>query len=194
MREDASGSEDQSKLRKKKYFLLVASSNNANRRGVGDAFEKTNRDLCGTVHHFKTNQITIIILLEIRCGNSSSLDTWLWMAEVLSHSPYKGASPFGNKWIIALYSDFWLLNLNSLLAALDGRPSWNAIHLKKLNRNGWKAALVRAQARDRKILAVILFFMKKPELSFAKQTAMSSLVWNNYSLRLFPRTELMGFL
>jgi hypothetical protein len=28
--------------------------------------------------------------------------------------------------------------------------------------------------RQKKILAVILFFMKKPELGFAKQTAMSS--------------------
>lgn len=77
------------------------------------------------------------------------------------------------------------------MVALYGRQKkrhW----LKKLNLKGWQAALVRTQVWDRKILAVILFFMKKPELSFAKQTAMSSLVWNNYSLRLFPRTELMG--
>lgn len=68
----------------------------------------------------------------------------------------------------------------------------NVIDLKNLKVRGWKAAFVRAQVWDRKLLAAILFCMKKPELSFAKQTAMSSLVWNNYSLRLLPRTELMG--
>lgn len=76
------------------------------------------------------------------------------------------------------------------VAPYGGRE--NVIDLKNLNHKGWKAAFVKAQVWDRKILAGILFFMKKPELSVAKQTAMSSLVWNNYSLRLFPRTELMG--
>lgn len=40
MREDAPDSKDQNKLRKKKYFLPVASGNNAKRKGVGEAFKK----------------------------------------------------------------------------------------------------------------------------------------------------------
>lgn len=40
MREDAPDSKDENKLKKKEYFLPVASSNSAKRRGVGKAFKK----------------------------------------------------------------------------------------------------------------------------------------------------------
>lgn len=156
---------------------------------MGEAFKKTNRDHCGITHLLEANQITVITSWEIRFWNILTVSPGGWAAKAPPT-----CLPFWNKGIIASYSEFWLLSINSLLGSTPCKAKamllteriWIARHEKQL--------LWGLRQETEKPWQLSHFSWKKPELSFAQQTAMSSLVWNNYLLRRFSRTELMGLL